>query len=42
VGSPLVSTGWEFFPWRQVFFYLVEKFQEDQRTWLSSCDRLPL
>ena len=42
VGSPIGSTGWEFFSLRQVFFYLVENFLEDQRTWLSSCDRLPL
>ena len=41
-GFLVVSTGWKFFPWPQAFFYLIEVFQEDQRTWLSSCDRLPL
>lgn len=41
-GFLVVSTGWKFFPWPQAFFYLIENFQEDQRTWLSSCDRLPL
>ena len=41
-GFLVVSTGWKYFPWPQAFFYLIENFQEDQRTWLSSCDRLPL